>query len=159
MTNTKIIGLGNAYGGDDAVGVLVARQLHAYSSSEVGVVEGGLAGLNLLHEMEKIDTLILIDAIHSHSQPGTILHFTLPQDLETIKTLAWKSSTSSTHSLGLAEALTLAHTLDVLPGHTTLYGIELGHLQQGDVLSPSVTKAMTSVVDQILHNNLNPSHA
>jgi hydrogenase maturation protease len=155
----KIIGLGNPFMGDDAVGVLVARQLHAYSSAHVTILESELAGLNLLHDMEGTDTLILIDAVHSHSKAGTIVRFTLPQDLEKIGKLAWGTSASSTHSFGLAEALTLAHTLEVLPAHVVLFGIELGHLQKGHVLTPPVSKAMTSVVNQIVVEELSLSHA
>ena len=159
MVKMKIIGLGNPFMGDDAVGVLVARQLHAYSSAHVSILEGGVAGLNLLQDMEGTDSLILIDAVHSHAKAGTIVRFTLPQDLEKIGKLAWGASPSSTHSFGLAEALTLAHTLEVLPAHVVLFGIELGHLQKGHVLSPAVSKAMTSVVNRIAVKELNLSHA
>ena len=159
MAKRKIIGLGNSFAGDDAVGVLIARQLCGYSSTHVSIVEGGLAGLNLLHEMEDTDTLILIDAVHSHSKAGTFFRFTVPQDLEKIEKLAWGTGASSTHSFGLAEALTLAHTLEVLPAHVVLFGIELGHIQKGHALSLPVSKAMTNVVNRIRLEELSLSHA
>ncbi len=159
MTKLKIIGLGNSFAGDDAVGILVARQLCGYTSTHVSIVEGGLAGLNLLHEMENTDTLILIDAVHSHSKAGRIFRFTVPQDLEKIGKLAWGTSISSTHSFGLAEALTLAHTLEVLPPHTILYGIELGHIQQKQALSPEVSLGMKKLVKRITVEDLSLSHA
>ena len=159
MAKIKIIGLGNPFMGDDAVGILVARQLHAYSSTHVSILEGGLAGLNLLHDMEGADTLILIDAVHSHAKAGTIVRFTIPKDLEKIGNLSWGTSASSTHAFGLAEALTLAHTLKVLPAHVVIFGIELGHLQKGHALSPPASKAMTSVVNRIAVEELKLSHA
>ncbi len=159
MAKRKIIGLGNSFAGDDAVGVLIARQLCGYSSTHVSIVEGGLAGLNLLHEMEDTDTLILIDAVHSHSKAGTFFRFTVPQDLEKIEKLAWGTGASSTHSFGLAEALTLAHTLEALPAHVVLFGIELGHIQKGHALSLPVSKAMTNVVNRIRLEELSLSHA
>ena len=159
MLVTKIIGLGNPFMGDDAVGVLVARQLHAYSSAHVSILEGGLTGLNLLHDMEGTDTLILIDAVHSQSEAGTIFRFTLPHDLEKVGKFAWGTSASSTHAFGLAEVLTLAHTLEVLPPHVVLYGIELGHIHKGQTLSPPVSRAITSVVNQIMLEELRLSHA
>ena len=159
MTKLKIIGLGNPFWGDDAVGILVARQLRAYKQTSVSILEGGLAGLNLLHDMEGIDTQILIDAVHSHSKAGTIFRFTLPQDLEKIEKLAWGTGASSTHSFGLAEALTLAHTLEVLPAYTILYGIELGHIQKGQTLSPKVSLAMKKLVKRITVEELSLSHA
>ena len=159
MAKMKIIGLGNPFMGDDAVGMLVARQLQPYSSAHVSILEDGSSGLSLLHDMEETDTLILIDAVHSHSKAGTIVRFTLPQDLEKIGKLAWGTSASSTHAFGLAEALTLAHTLEVLPAHVVLFGIELGHLQKGHGLSLPVSKAMTNVVNRITAEELSLSNA
>ena len=159
MAKMKIIGLGNPFIGDDAVGIFVARQLHASSSAHVSILEGGLAGLNLLHDMEGIDRLILIDAVHSHSKAGTIFRFTLPQDLEKIGELAWGTSASSTHTFGLAEALTLAHTLEVLPSDIVIYGIELGQIQHGHALSPTVCKAIKDLVNRIGVKELSLSYA
>ncbi len=159
MAKITIIGLGNPFMGDDAVGVLVARQLLSYTSAHVSILDDGLTGLNLLHEMENTDLLILIDAVCSQSETGTIFRFTVPQDLETIGRLAWSSSASSTHSFGLGEALTLAHTLKVLPQHTILYGIELGHIQNGQALSPKVSQTMKKLVQRIVVEELSLSHA
>ena len=159
MLVTKIIGLGNPFIGDDAVGVLVARKLRLYEQISVSILDGGLAGLNLLHDMEGTDTLILIDAVHSQSKAGTIFRFTIPQDLEKIGKLAWGASAPSTHTFGLAEALTLAHTLEILPAHVVLYGIELGQIQKGHALSPMVSKAMKDVVNRISVEELSLSHA
>lgn len=145
--------------GDDAVGVLVARQLSAYKQTSVSILDGGLAGLNLLHEMEGTDTLILIDAVHSQSETGTIFRFTIPHDLEKMGKLAWSASASSTHSFGLAEALTLAQTLNVLPTHTILYGIELGQIQNGQVFSPEMSQAIKTLVKRITLEELGLSHA
>ena len=85
--------------------------------------------------MEETEKLILIDAVHSQSAAGNIVRFTLPRDLDTIGQLTWGSSTASTHAFGLGEALTLANTLELLPQQVILYGIELGHIQQGKPLS------------------------
>ena len=154
MPTIKIIGLGNAFRADDAVGIVVARQLIPYKSPSVSIIEGGLAGLTLLHEMEGTDKLILIDAVSSQSEAGNIVRFTLPQDLHTIGQLTWGSSISSTHAFGLGEALTLANTLQLLPQEVILYGIELGHIQSGESLSPRVSRAIPSVVFRIIHEEL-----
>ncbi len=154
MANIKIIGLGNCFAGDDAVGNVVARQLLSYQGPSVSILEGGLAGLNLVHEMEGTKKLILIDAVHSQSEAGNIVRFTLPHDLDTIGQLTWGSSTSSTHAFGLGEALTLANTLQLLPQEVILYGIELGHIQPGELLSLQVSRAIPSVVFRIIHEEL-----
>ena len=154
MMTTKIIGLGNSFAGDDAVGNLVAVHLLPYQGPFVSILEGNLAGLNLLHEMEGTDKLILIDAVSSQSEEGTIIRFTVPQDLDKIGQLAWSTSGSSTHGLGLGAALTLANTLGDLPPYVVVYGIELGTVQHGFELSPKVAKAIQTVVDRIVTEEL-----
>ncbi|GJL60384.1 MAG: hydrogenase [Nitrospirales bacterium] len=154
MPTIKIIGLGNAFCADDAVGIVVARQLLPYESPSVSIIEGGLAGLTLLHEMEGTDKLILIDAVSSQSEIGTLLRFTIPQDLDTIGQLAWSTSGSSTHDWGLGAALTLAETLSELPPSVVIYGIEIATVQQGFALSPKVAKAIQTVVTRIVTEEL-----
>ena len=150
-----IIGLGNSLAGDDAVGPLVARRLLSYQSSSVRILEGGLAGLNLLHEMKKTETLVLIDSVYSRSDPGTIVRFTIPRDLKTIGNLTWGPSTPSTHTFGIGEALTLAEILEMLPEQVILYGIEVDHVQPGRSLSPPVSRSIQNVVRQIVTVDLN----
>ena len=159
MKKIKIIGLGNPFRGDDAVGNLVARQLLPHQGPSVSIIEGGVAGLNLLHEMEGTDKLILIDAVSSQSEEGTITRFTVPQDLDTIGRLAWSPSGPSTHDWGLQEALTLANTMGDLPPYVVIYGIELGRVDHGFELSPKVAEAVLAVANRIVNEELNLSHA
>ncbi len=149
MPSIKIIGLGNPCCGDDAVGVEIARQLQSMRNDSVVIVEGGLTGLNLLHEMEGIHTLILVDAVQSGAEVGTIVRLRIPADFPSLQNLHWGSSLSSTHAIGLLEALQLAETLNVLPPETLLYGIELGHLNKGEALSPQVKTSMATVIHRI----------
>lgn len=159
MKTIKIIGLGNGFRGDDGVGNLIARQLLSHQSPAVSIIEGGLAGLNLLDEMKDTHKLILIDAVSSQSEVGTIHRFTFPLDSEKIRMLTWSTSSTSSHSFGLGEALTLAETLGVLPPHVVIYGIELGTIQAGEALSSSVADAVHRVVNRIALEELNLSHA
>lgn len=159
MGNLKVIGLGNAFRGDDAVGNLVARQLHAHETCTISVVECGLAGLNLLHEIEGMETVIIIDAVSSQSEEGTIHRFTIPQDLKKIHSLTWSTSTASTHAFGLGEALTLAEALGVLPPRLVIYGIEIGNIDPGAPISPSVTEAIHTVANRIATEEFPLAHA
>ncbi|MGD9851161.1 MAG: hydrogenase maturation protease [Nitrospirales bacterium] len=159
MYGIKVIGLGNGFRGDDGVGNLVARQLLPYQSQAISISEGGLAGLNLLDEMKDTHKLILIDAVSSLSESGTIHRFTFPQDRQTFRAVVWSTSATSTHGFGLGEALTLADTLGVLPPQVVIYGIELGTVETGGPLSPKVADAIRSVTDRIALQELNFSHA
>lgn len=155
----KVIGLGNGFRGDDAVGNLIARELLPYQYPGVSIVEGGLSGLNLLEEMKNTHKVILIDAVFGQTGDGTIHRFTIPQDLETFRTFTWSTSAASSHGFGVGEALTLAETLGVLPPQVVIYGIELGTLATGVPLSPRVADAMHQVVRRIAQEELSCSHA
>ena len=159
MSGIKVIGLGNDFRGDDAVGILIARELLPYQNPGVSIIEGGLSGLNLLEEMKDTHKVILVDAVLGQTGDGTIHRFTIPQDLETFRTLAWSTSATSSHNFGVGEALTLAETLGVLPPQVVIYGIELGTLATGEPLSPGVADAMQRVVRRIVQQELNLSHA
>jgi hydrogenase maturation protease len=154
METIKIIGLGNGFAGDDAIGNIVARQLLPYQTPFISIMEGALSGLNLLEEMEGVDKLILIDAVSSQSETGTIYRLTIPRDLNAVEQLTWGSSTSSTHTFGLGEALTLATTLELLPQQVILYGIELGHIQQGGPLSPRMAQSIPFLIVRIVKEEL-----
>ncbi len=159
MFGIKVIGLGNGFRGDDAVGNLIARELLPYQNPAVSIIEGGLSGLNLLDEMKDTHKVILIDAVSAQTEDGTIHRLTIPQDLETFRMLAWNASATSSHGFGVGEALTLADTLGILPPHVVIYGIELGTLESGAPLSPSVAAAMQLVVSRIAQEELSLSHA
>ena len=70
-----IIGLGNDYRGDDAVGRVVARRLKAIEGYNLRVAEESGEGAILIEVWKKADLAILIDAIHSGGAPGTIYRF------------------------------------------------------------------------------------
>lgn len=159
MKPIKIIGLGNGSRGDDGAGNLIARQLLPYQSPSVAIIERGLAGLSLLDEMKDTHKLIIIDAVSSQSEVGTIHRFTMPLDLKTIRRLTWSPTSTSSHDFGLGEALTLAETLDLLPPQVVIYGIELGTIKPGAALSSSVADAVHRVANQITLEELNLSHA
>jgi hydrogenase maturation protease len=150
----KIIGLGNSFRGDDAVGNFVARELLPFQNSSISILEGSMAGLNLIHEMEGAEKLILIDAVSGPSEAGTILRLTIPQDIDEIQKWTWSSSTSSTHAFGVGEALMLAHTLDLLPQEVILYGVAIDRIHQGEPLSPLVSQSFESVVQRIVKEEL-----
>jgi len=71
---TRIICVGNRYAADDEVGprtyeILAGRARPA----EVEVVEGGLAGLNLLGLMEGVGRVVLVDTLAGFTEPGQVV--------------------------------------------------------------------------------------
>lgn len=146
----RIIAIGNPLAGDDGVGISVAHKLMNLHLSGVDIMPVGLAPLDVLDSLAGAETAVLIDAVRSGKDAGTILRFEIPEDLPQLTTLAWAPARHSTHKFGLAEALSLGNELGVLPSHITVYGIELGQVHMGASLSPKVQQAMETVVAQII---------
>jgi hydrogenase maturation protease len=128
-----VIGLGNAFRGDDAAGVALARALG--EDPRVIVHEG--EPIDLLDRWEGASDVIVVDAVNSGAPPGTIHR--LDPLAEPIPTAL---SRGSTHALGLAEAIELARALDRLPHRLVVYGIEGERFTAGEALSPAVARAV-----------------
>ena len=114
-----IIGIGNPYRGDDAVGLRIAQDIKKKAPDHVNVIEQSGDGISLMDSWKDADTVILIDAVHSGAQPGTIHRF----DVHT-QTIPTKFFHYSTHAFGIAEAIELARALKQLPQNLIVYGIE-----------------------------------
>jgi hydrogenase maturation protease len=139
-----IIGVGNAYRSDDAVGLLVVRTLNALHLPSTLCIESDGDGTTLVDTWSNAGRVILIDAISSGAQPGTIYRFNAMTQL-----LPSSASFSSTHAFGVAEAIQLARILEQLPASLTIYGIEGKHFAAGTDLSPEVEMAMQEVVELV----------
>jgi len=145
-----IIGVGNAYRGDDAVGLRITQDIKKEALVHVTVIEQSGDGTALMESWKNADTVILIDAVHSGAQPGTIHRF----DVHT-QTIPTKFFHYSTHAFGVAEAIELARALKQLPPHLIVYGIEGQCFEAGIGLSLEVEKAVEEVmmrVKQDIHN-------
>ena len=142
---TLIIGLGNQYRRDDAVGLTVARHLKEAAPAHVRVLEESGEGTALIESWKGAETVILIDAVHSGAKPGTVRRFDAHgQPIPT------RFFHYSTHAFGVAEAVELARVLGQLPPRLIVYGIEGKTFEAGLGLSPEVEKAAQEVVERVL---------
>jgi len=142
---TLIIGLGNQYRRDDAVGLIVARSLKEAAPEHVRVLEESGEATALIESWQGADTVILIDALDSGAKPGTVRR--LDAHGQPIPTRFFHCST---HAFGVAEAIELARVLGRLPPRLIVYGIEGKTFEAGLGLSPEVEKAAQEVVERVL---------
>jgi hydrogenase maturation protease len=128
----RLIGLGNAWRGDDAAGLVVARRL------------GGLAhegdAVALLDAWAGAAHAIVVDAAASGAPAGTIHHFDAAAG-----PLPAGALRSSTHAFGLADAVELARSLGRLPARLDIYAIEGAGFALGAGLSPPVAAAVDAL--------------
>ena len=95
---------------------------------------------SLIDAWEGAQAVWLVDAVSSGAAPGTI-HRLDASDRE----LPREVFRTSTHHVGLAEAVELARALGRLPSRTVVYGIEGASFDVGDELSSVVA----AVVDRV----------
>ncbi|HTP12415.1 MAG TPA: hydrogenase maturation protease, partial [Bacteroidota bacterium] len=142
---TLIIGVGNRYRNDDGVGLFVAGKLRGCVSPSETVIECTDDGAILMESWSGFDSVVLVDAVASTKNPGTVERFDirntpLPPEL----------FHCTTHAFGVAAAVELARTLNTLPPRFVLYGIACSEFGMGTELSPAVIKAADRAVDMIL---------
>jgi hydrogenase maturation protease len=131
-----IIGLGNEFRHDDAVGLIAARRLH-------GVEHEGDVG-DLIASWEGLECVILIDAVSSGAAPGTIHRLDV-----SVSPVPRRLFQNSTHALGLADAIELSRALDTLPREVLIYGIEVRDTTAGIGLSAEVMKALEALIAEV----------
>jgi hydrogenase maturation protease len=147
---TKIIGIGQTMRGDDAAGLTAVRLWQktfqsAAKQPDILIELAELPGIGLLNLLEGATKAILVDAVRSNAQPGTVYTLTENQ-LESIEFGA-----ESAHGWGVAETLALGRELmpSSVPNKLILIGIEVGQLNIGEGLSPEVEMALPRVASLI----------
>ncbi|HKC88432.1 MAG TPA: hydrogenase maturation protease [Blastocatellia bacterium] len=139
-----IIGVGNEYRGDDAVGLIVARRLKERLADSAKVLEQSGDGAALMDAWRGADAVIIIDAVTSGAAAGAIHRF----DANT-RPIPNDAFRCSTHAFGVAEAIELSRALMRLPRSLVVYGIEGKNFGDGVGLSPEVEKAACEAVRQV----------
>lgn len=141
-----VIGIGNPYRGDDAVGVYLARALRQKADpARTTVLEFSGDGASLISAWEAFDKAILVDATRSGATPGTIQR--IDATCQSVPTGFFRYST---HAFGVAEAIELARSLNRLPEQLVVFGIEGGCFDAGESLSAPVASALATLEQSVL---------
>ncbi len=140
-----LVGIGQSLRGDDAAGLEAVRlwqESFPENTLDVQVDLCELPGLNLLDLLAGTSTAILVDAVISGAEPGTI------HRLDREQLAAFMPGSSSAHGWGVAETLALGSLMDplALPGKIILIGIEVRQMELGAGLSRDVKNALGDVV-------------
>jgi hydrogenase maturation protease len=139
-----IIGCGNRERGDDAAGLLVVERLQDLGIEDLGVKTEVCNGeaTAVMNWLRADGDIIVVDAVVRGAAVGTIhLWHGIPP-------VSNKVSTSS-HSMGLGEALRLAKTLGLFPKTLRVYGIEGERFEVGSPVSREVNESAQKLAWQI----------
>lgn len=140
-----IIGAGNSYRSDDAVGLVIAKRLRQEVSKNIKILEQEGEAMALIDDLKEAENVILVDALSSNAEPGTIYKF----DTQT-EYIPPGFFSHSTHSFDVVEAFKLSCTLNGLPERLIMYGVVGKDFRTGISLSREVDKAVEEVVKRVL---------
>jgi hydrogenase maturation protease len=132
-----VIGCGNTDRGDDRAGILVARLLRTLGWNAIEHCGDGLALIELWHGF---DDVVVVDAIMSGAEPGSVATW------DPVSSLCVPANWhSSGHVFGPAEAIELARVIGRLPERIRIYEIEGEKFEPGAAPSGEVMEAVDRV--------------
>ncbi len=133
---TLVIGVGNDFRRDDAVGLRIARRLRDRSDGRLRVAEVS-GDVTLLMELWRpASRVVVVDACAAGGNAGHISHWEGGEVAQAVVRLR-----GSTHHLGVADVITLSQSLHHAPELVDVYGIEGKDFSFGTDLSPEVAQA------------------
>lgn len=140
-----LLGLGNDILTDDAVGLLVARQLRRELGHHpaIEVRETTEMGLALLDFMTGYDAVVLVDAIQTGQAPPGFLHELEPTGLTRL-------TGRTPHFLGVGETLALGSELGLpMPRRVKILAVEVADpYTLGTALTPALQTALPEAVNR-----------
>ncbi|MGW6316487.1 MULTISPECIES: hydrogenase maturation protease [unclassified Streptomyces] len=148
-TRIAVIGVGNEFRRDDGVGWAVIARLReraAVRPLPPGVLLATCDGdpARLIGLWEGADLAVVVDAAHAHpARPGLVHRLAL--DAEALD----RPRTTSSHGLGLGEAVELARVLGRLPGRLVVYAVEGADDALGTGFSAAVEPVVAPLAEDI----------
>ncbi|WP_369213306.1 hydrogenase maturation protease [Streptomyces flavofungini] len=148
-THIAVIGVGNEFRRDDGVGWAVVDRLRERAAerplpkgSVLATCDGDPA--RLIGLWEGADLAVVVDAAHAHpAQPGRVHRLALDA------AGPHRPPTTSSHGLGLGEAVELARVLGRLPGRLVVYAVEGADSSLGRGLSARVAAVLEPLVESV----------
>jgi hydrogenase maturation protease len=144
-----VIGCGNEFASDDAIGLQVVRSLKELDRDKlpdgVELIEAGTPGLNILDLWSLADQVIIVDAIKSGAAPGTVHSFDAsvlpPREVMPV----------ASHGVNIIDAVELGRLLGLLPAKLTVIGVEILSEEPFHVgLTPDVEAALSRARERVL---------
>ena len=142
--STLLIGVGNEFRSDDAVGIFVARRIREKNFEGFSVAECDGEAAALLEAWAGMKTVVIVAAVSSGAPPGTIHRIDARR-----QPVAEELFQYSTHDLGLTNAVELARSLGKLPTGLIIYGIEGKCFIAGSTISNEVRDVFSEVVQLV----------
>ena len=147
-----VAGVGNVLRGDDGFGIAVAAELRDGLPANVDVIETGIGGLGIVHQlMEGYDGLVIVDAVERAATPGSVFVL-IPQvpHIDTPTFDEWRAQVADLHLAEPSRVLRIARAAGVLPPHVLVVGCQPESCEDFDEgLSKAVAEAVPVVARRV----------
>jgi hydrogenase maturation protease len=151
-----VAGIGNIFLGDDGFGSEVIRNAGIpRDDAGVRIIDYGIRGMHLAYDLlEGWDTLVLVDAIPSRGNPGTLHVFEADHESPP------ETTGLDAHGMDPAAVFASLRALGGNPPYTVVVGCEAGSVEEGIGLTEPVAKAVpraARAVEDIVAALLSPA--
>lgn len=144
-----VLGLGNVLLSDDGLGAAALARLERNYAIPPGVrlEDGGTLGLSLLGLIADAEQVILVDAVRTDAEPGTLLRLDGADVFDAVR------DRLSPHQVGVADLLEAARLIGRYPSAITLLGlvpenIELA-VKRSDVVDENLDGLVAAIVSEV----------
>ena len=143
-TPVVIIGVGNLLMGDEGAGIHAVALLRGVAwPAGVEVLDGGTAGVGLVHLIDGRRLAVIVDCADFGGAPGEIRSF----DAEALA--RDERTEAGLHAVDLLTALALAKKTVAYPARVVIVGIQPKSIAMGTQLSPEVQSALTRLPEML----------
>lgn len=146
-----VVAVGNPIMGDDGIGAQVVETLEASTVSErsdVTLANGGTTAFFALEAMSGCDRAIVVDAISTGAEPGTIHTFRYVDGA-----FADDVPEMTMHDFSFAEALQAGRDAYEIPEEVLIFGVEPKRIEMSMELSEPIEQTVPDLVD-LIHDEL-----
>jgi hydrogenase maturation protease len=146
-TEFAIVAVGNPIMGDDGVGARVVEELQ---QSDVGdrpdltMANAATTAFFALEAMSGCDRAIVIDAISTGADPGTVHRYRFVDGA-----FAGEIPEMTMHDFSFAEALQAGREAYDIPGEVLIFGVEPARIEMSMELSDSVEQTVPTLIEHI----------
>ncbi|MBI4658858.1 MAG: hydrogenase maturation protease [Verrucomicrobia bacterium] len=141
-----LLGLGNDILSDDAVGLIVAKEVRSRLTArrDIDVLESIEMGLSLLDLVVGYHDLVIVDAIQTGREPPGFVFEINEQDLKALPG-------GSPHFLGVFETLALGRRLGMaVPDRVKILAVEVQDPHTVSTrMTPALQRALPAIVEQV----------
>lgn len=139
-----VIAVGNAWRGDDAAGIEVARLVEQRLPAGVELVHTRGDASTIMELWQDRELAVIVDAVCGGA-PGEVLEIDA-----LVSGLPAGLASASTHDFGLAQALELGRLMDNLPARLQFIGIAGQCFGVGDAFSEPVRGALGDAAERVI---------